>query len=97
MGASVSECEEVVVACVPYLSSHTPKEIQRVCVETLSVLAKYDPDMIWIVIVQLSPDLFLSSPPHHSLKHIKVCYYNYNCDLILYISVILFLDTTLFN
>lgn len=72
LGVSVSECEEAVVACVTYLSSHTPKEIQRVCVETLSVLAKYDPDMIWIVIVQLSPDLFLSSPPHHSLKHIKL-------------------------
>ena len=66
-----TECETLVRACLPYLSSSTPLELVEVCKHSLMGLASRDSDLVWLMVVQLIPDA-LPPSPHPSLSTLKV-------------------------
>ena len=55
-----------------YLSKDVHYSVQTQCVQTCRTLASFDEDMMWLLMVQICPNL-LPPLPHPSLKPIKVC------------------------
>lgn len=66
-----TECELLVRACLPYLSSHTSSELVEVCKRSLIELASLDSDLVWLMLIQLVPNA-LPQSPHPSLKTLVV-------------------------
>lgn len=70
--ASSSDCEQMVRACLPYLSRNMPAELQEICVHAITVLARRHADNVWILLAQMCPPASIPSLPHSSLVPIKV-------------------------
>ena len=65
---SVSECEDVVCHMIPYL---TVTCVKAICVSSLCSMAEQDPDLMWLLMVQLLPSE-LPHYPSNKLTPVKV-------------------------
>ena len=63
------DAELLLMACVPYLSNTQSEELQQACRDSLSYLARREPDCVWLVLSQLlsecSPPSHLTLKPYH--------------------------------